>query len=317
MESHFGGRSDILKIVCAEGVYALRRLHPTINEFGAGFIHNATKFISKSVPETLCNLEADGNGYVILENRIITICPWINGEPLPYTKQRKKEIAFLLGRLHKASNSSMIKEYRPDRIPFCYLPPDKNFIFDIDTVKHILYKDAYNLKSNNPEMREEIDCIISKREDIFRWHDETFNFYDGVKKVFHNMTKGPIHADIYSSNILWENEKITCLIDWDECKTESFCYELARALYEIAGIPDNDVRNLNDVYEFINNYYVEEGAVQKWELDYVFGFIRAIRIFDLLLYINNSVLGEYYNIKYMLSNIRALESLPANYTLSL
>ena len=310
-ELYPGERSDVLKLTCPEGAFALRRLHFTIGEDGAEFIHRATRAISAQVPEALCNLETTGGeGYVILDDRIVTLCPWISGEALPYNNERKRDVASLLGRLHKASFERAPKDIRSDRPPFCHLPSEKNYIFDIEGIRHVLFKDNSKMKADNPDKLPEVEFIMSKREDILRWHEEAFTFYANVREVFPDMVTAPIHADIYDANIVWENGRINSLIDWDECKLESLCYELSRALWEIAGIPDNNIKNLADVQSFISEYYKAGGVVPEWELKYVFGFIRAIRTFDLLQYVYCSLIGDYYSTGYMVRNIRALEDLP-------
>ena len=310
-EHYPGERSDVLKLSCPEGAYALRRLHFTIGADGAEFIHRATRAISADVPEALCNLETTGGeGYIILDGRIVTLCPWISGEALPYNVERKRDVASLMGRMHKASLNNAPKNIRSDRPPFCQLPSEKNYIFDIEGIRHVLYEDCSRMKADNPDKESEVEYIISKRDDIIRWHEEAFKFYTGVREAFPEMVKAPIHADIYDANIIWENGRIASLIDWDECKLESLCYELSRALWEIAGIPDDDIKNLTDVQDFIREYYKAGGVVPKWELKYAFGFIRSIRTFDLLQYIYCSLIGDYYSVGYMLKNIHALDNLP-------
>ena len=310
-EDHKGGRSDVLKLICPEGEFAMRRLHPTIGEEGAEFIHRATRAMSTFVPEVLCNENTkDGAGYILLNGRCVTLCPWVEGETLRFDHKRKLEVASLLGRLHRASHLYGPKESRSDRPPFCFLPSENNYIFQMDEVRYVLFKDSSAMKTDNPGMENEIDYILSRREDILGWHEEAFSFYDGIKNIFPDMVQGPIHADIYETNLLWNKGTIQCIIDWDECKLESLCYELSRALWEIAGIPGHN--KLESAEAFLDAYYRAGGVVPKWELKHAFGFMRAIRTFDLLQYIYCSITKDYYSISYMLKNIQALDTLPVS-----
>jgi Ser/Thr protein kinase RdoA (MazF antagonist) len=248
---------------------------------------------------------------VTTEGRVATLSPWFCGTaPASDAPWLLDASAKLLARLHKSALCIPVCYPRPDRPTYHGLNWAKNYLFELDVVRSLLYTDPSPLyKTCRAEDLKVIDEILKHRAFIMEQHCVWSKQVRKLHRTRPNLIRAPIHGDIYAANMLCNGERIVAVIDWDECQYEPLVYELGRVLWELA--KDGQTHSLDEIKmaSFLSEYRRNGGPVPDEELDLLVFYIGMLRIIEILLYLNNSTKGDYWSARYTLDNLRALEQL--------
>ena len=122
---------------------------------------------------------------------------------------------------------------------------------------------------------------------------------------------GPIQGDYYPGNLLIEEGRITAVLDWDECRSDWQCYELARATWEFSRDQSSDSLDRPRVVSFLEGYQDAGGPVPAAEFDLLTPFMRCALLQDLLFGISEATKGRTWEVSYSAYLLRSLENLEA------
>ena len=99
-----------------------------------------------------------------------------------------------------------------------------------------------------------------------------------------NIDKVVIHNDFRDNNILFKNDEIKALIDFDLCYTGIYYVDLIELLYslliwqqselEFAGLPKNKKINSKQIYNILENYFAV-GVNFNFDLEFCFKLLEA------------------------------------------
>lgn len=307
-----GGRSEVYRLDRDGDSFALRILHASIDREGIRYVQRVTGHLSRALPEvpTLISAES-GLPYAESGGRLATLSNWLPGShPSPDSPWLLEASATLLARAHRTALDSPVKAPRPDRPTYQSLDWRRNYLFDIDTVSRILFEDSRPLHdTSREEDRGVVSEILSRKSFLL----EQFNVWSEWSRhpggTGRPLLRAPIHGDIYAANLLCEGERITALIDWDECQYEPLVYELGRVLWEFAKDRRTHVLDEGKRQRFLSSYEKAGGPVPPAELDLLVPYICMLRVIECLLYLHNSTTGDFWDARYTLENLIALEHL--------
>jgi len=307
-----GGRSEVFRLERGGESYALRILHATIDREGIRYVQRVTDHLSMTLPE-VPTLIPTTSGVPFAESggRLATLSNWLPGtHPSSADPWLLEASAALLARLHRSALDAPVKEPRPDRPTYQSLDWRRNYLFDIDTVRRILFEDSSPLHDTSREEDKGIvEGILSRKSFIMEQADIWSKWSKNPGGIGRALLRAPIHGDIYAANLLCEEDRITALIDWDECQFEPLVYELGRVLWEFAKDGRTYTLNEGKRQRFLSSYNKAGGPVHPEDYDLLVPYISMLRILESLLYIHNSTTGDFWDARYTLENLTALEHL--------
>jgi len=186
-------------------------------------------------------LKTKTNEYFAIENEMYwQLRPYIVGIPLDRSQyfkdawRGKKTASFLANLKTKATNL--------DLALFKHSFSLKKYVLDmISTMKH-----------HNPNELQKVQSILSYLKEGF------FQIYDSIPLCF-------CHGDVHVLNIIWSEDDIRCIIDWEFCGIKIELYDIANFLGCIGiehpmGLVQNiSLSFINEIYE--NNLISSKGSI--------------------------------------------------------
>jgi Ser/Thr protein kinase RdoA (MazF antagonist) len=309
---HGGGRSEVYRLDRSGASYALRILHATIDREGIRYVQRVTDHLSRTLPEVPTLIPTTkGVPFAEAAGRLATLSRWLPGtHPSANSPWLLEASASLLARLHRTALDSPVKSPRPDRPTYQSLDWRRNYLFDIEAVRRILFEDSTPLfATSREEDKGVVTEILSRKSFVMEQSDVWSNWSRNPGGVGRTLLRAPIHGDIYAANLLSEDERITAIIDWDECQFEPLVYELGRVLWEFAKDSRTHVLDEGKRQRFLASYWSAGGPVPPEETDLLVPYICMLRIIESLLYLHNSTTGDFWDARYTLVNLMALERL--------
>lgn len=202
-----------------------------------------------------------GQPYAESGGRLAPLSYWLlNSQPSPDSPQILEASAALLARVHRSSLDSPVKNSRPDRPAYQFLDWTRNYLFDIDTVRRILFEDSSPLYDTcQKEDWGVVSKILFRKKFLMEQFEVRWNWSKQLGGIGRSLLRAPIHGDIYAANLLCEEDRITALIDWDECQFEPLVYELGRVLWEFAKDGRTHTLNEGKRQRFLASYWKAGG----------------------------------------------------------
>jgi Ser/Thr protein kinase RdoA (MazF antagonist) len=189
---------------------------------------------------------------------------------------------------------------------------ENNSMYNRETVNRVLRQDPSPLYRTSPEkVHTSVDYFLSRKDQIFIEYDNAAKWMKGLSTSGRPLLRAVIHGDLYPSNLLWEGRRITGILDWDSCQYEPLVYELGRVLWEYCKEKGRGTIDRSREEFFIDSYFNAGGPVPRDQMDLAHSFIRMLRIMELLFYLQNAVIGDYWDAEYTAENMKALENLPS------
>jgi Ser/Thr protein kinase RdoA (MazF antagonist) len=317
----FGGERNDVFLLEGEGKkYVMRIIHHLTDIRGVRYTNNWSRFAAERMPEANAPLLTNsGDTLFVHDGHIVGIYPFVDGMHSDRDDpQVRDEMAYAQAKLHRIGLIYPDQNSRPDRCSMIFLDLENNFLYNWDNVDQMLRSGGRSMFEDPNHQNEDEQLIIQQlydRREILYSAKKEFSIL--VKKLRQNMDTllyAPIHGDMYSSNVLVKNHKIVGIVDWDECNNEILVYELGRTCWEYC----KDIENITFHHERAERYlslYKEAGGPapeSQWHL--MIPLLRMLKFMDIMLYLNNSIIGDVWDPAYGLESIIALNNLK-NYRL--
>lgn len=236
-----GGQwNDVFRVETAEGFYVLRYSHPTAIQRTVAFTHDVMASLAPNVPEIAPPIRAlDGSTFFADSSRLVTLFPYIEGARFNRSTVDVSRVGALLGGIHRASASLPFVDNRL----IAEMNWESNFLWDWSAVERILA--TARGRSYSLRLSEESFDLLALRNEFESW-------IGGLRSE--DFPRGITHGDFYAGNLIGDEEGISGVIDWDECRVEWLFWEVGRALWEFCGDPVKASFDLGRSTEFLSAY---------------------------------------------------------------
>ena len=119
----------------------------------------------------------------------------------------------------------------------------------------------------------------------------------------------PTHGDYYRGNLLVEEDRISAVLDWEECRPDWLAAELGRALWEFCKSETRHTLGRTGAGDFLRAYREAGGPVPETDFDLLVPLNRCVRLVEVLFALDEARRGQPWDAGYTLHNLRALENL--------
>ena len=198
--------------------------------------YELVSYASALCPQALAPLRAD-DGAPAFEHdgHIVSVFPFIRGEPLDRTNAHERDAAAsLLARLHRVLPSWPAARPRPASGP--------------DALRLIPTRDVAEL------------------------HDPGLD--DVVARLSARFQPSLTHGDYYRGNLRCVNREIVAVLDWDDACYWTLENELAWSVWEFAQADDAATLDIDRADRFLNVYAASGGPVSIQDRSFIVPFIR-------------------------------------------
>ena len=303
-------------------MFVLRWSHLGASLESVGYEYDLTRFLQARIPQVLTPLtNREGFPCMLYEGRVVTLFPFLNGRQADRESPTlRANAACMLARLHRESCSFPSEGFRPGYPSLRELDWDRNPLWDWNRVSALLRQTSpVRSVDDTIKAKDESPCfaaILGRTEQIEReW--VTFRAWIGhLAASGRSLSWGPIHGDYYRANLLTEQDEITGVLDWEECRPEWLAWELGRALWEFCKDEVTSTLNHERARVFLHAYQEAQGPVSPAEFDLLIPFIRCVRLTEVLWDLDRAVQGQEWSPQYTLHNLLALENLETSQPLN-
>jgi len=309
-----GWWNDVFAVRTENRKYVVRVRHRTTLIESLHYEHALLSFMSKRIEEVPMPLpRRDGSTFFIRDERIVTMYPCMPGSiPDRHESSIRTAAAAMLARLHLAALDVPNVEPNPGHSSLAELNWDRNQSWDWHEVKQFLANrlDERQASSEFDEQQLEYIADIQKgRVEIEQQKERISAWLFHLSASRRGLLLAPIHGDFYRGNLLCTGGRVTAVIDWDECRPEWLCYELARSTWEFCkDLRHNDL-NRQHATEFIQAYKAAGGPVPFDEFELILPFVRCVRLMEVLFHLGLAAKGEPWDPEYTLHNWKSLQNL--------
>lgn len=200
------------------------------------WVHAVIDYFAKYVPAIPALPANDGSTTALVESRLLSVYPFIDGAHLDRDDPAQRAAAArLLAALHRAQSSATFTP-RPPAGP-----------------------DAPASLPHPEDPPELVDA------DLDRWHAAVFDA---------GLPRGLIHGDFYRRNLLWANGKVVAVVDWHEAHHDLVANEVAWCTWEFGKEESGRGLRLDRPGEFLSEYERSAGPLSAQEREALVPFIR-------------------------------------------
>lgn len=292
----------------------LRISYPTVTASSVSYEHALLRYLATYIPEVPAPiLGDDGSTYLCHNGRILTLFPLMPG----CLSNRDSDVlrldaARMLAQVHKFSLNFAQRESRPNYPCLSQLDWENNRMWNWQSVVSFLSLKSGALdliKSLRGDSQTAFEMICSR---LLQIETEKNSFRDWIAALTasgRNLLSGPVHGDFYPNNLLVEGERISAVLDWDDCQREWLTWELGRTIWEFCR--DDEKLNLNQsrAEAFIEAYIKAGGPIPNAEFDLLVPFMRCVRLVEVLFGLGDALRGEKWYPQYLFRNLVYLENL--------
>jgi Ser/Thr protein kinase RdoA (MazF antagonist) len=308
--------NQTLKLETGKGTFVLRISRPRTKAEGVAAQHALMRFIHARVREVPLPLAGkSGADFFVDENRVVSLLPFMRGEMASRKiPEQQTSAAEMLARLHRAGVEFPEHFARPGFAPLADFNWEENSNWRLPEIESLLEKGAQELKRRLIEPIGEaalicIEEIAARKTQIFEELKTVRVWITELKKSGRKLVFAPTHGDFYPSNLLTQENRISAVLDWDECQSEWLSYELGRALWEFCRYDERAVLDAKNAEDFLRAYQASGGVVTETEIDLLVPFIRAVRVQEVLFSLGEAIHGEWWEPEYTLYNLEALDNI--------
>jgi len=108
---------------------------------------------------------------------------------------------------------------------------------------------------------------------------------------------------------LVEDDRVSAVLDWEECHPDWLVAELGRALWEFCKAETGSMLHADRAEEFLHAYREAGGPVPERDFDLLVPLNRCVRLIEVLFALDEGRRGQPWDAAYTLGNLRALEKL--------
>ncbi len=233
-----GERNLVLRLEYDAGLAVARISPPAPSAAGVAYEHALLRHMGARFPQVPAPLVGrDGASFFRHDGRVITLFPFMPGRIADRENAAvRAAAATMLGRLHRAALDYPDTAARPRLSPLRDLDWNRNPLWRWDQVEALLAGGPGALagtpRQADPAARPALEAIAARAPQIAR---ERGFFCEWVRQIaiaHPALLFAPIQGDYYRGNLLTEGDRISAVLDWDECRPEWLAWELARAIFE-------------------------------------------------------------------------------------
>lgn len=308
--------NQVLRLESERGTFVLRLSHPSSTPDSVAYEHALMRFMRRHLPQVPEPLTArDGSTCFLCDGRVVSLFEWMPGEIADRERAAvRAEAARVLARLHQAALRYPDASPRPRYPPVRDLDWDRNRQWDWEAVRAFLCPRARGrgaaildeTEGEEAALRRE---IAARRLQIEQEREELRDWVARLAASGRPLLFAPTHGDYYRGSLLVEGDRITAVLDWDECQPEWLAWELARALWEFCKCKQSHTLQTVRVPTFLQAYREAGGPVTRTDFDLLVPFIRCVRLMEVLFALGEAVRGEPWDARYTLHNLLSLENL--------
>ncbi|MCG5215478.1 phosphotransferase [Streptosporangium soli] len=234
------------KVITEHGTFVLKRIIDVPLPLARRNLSVLTALANDGVPACPPVTTTSGEPVVKVEERGYCLCPWVEGDhPRGYdlTLAQVGILGAMLGRIHRSLNRPQTD--LPDK-PASVRAPVPNPITALEeadrfmkTVSSLDAPTAFDAQVTNYLERREV--LLEKYSHLQPKGDEP---------------RGPFgwtHGDFQHLNVIWREEAIAGVVDWDRIRVRPFGEEVARSATLLFGSDEGDL-DLDRVSAFVNGY---------------------------------------------------------------
>lgn len=294
----------------SKGLFFLR-IHDLINDIESiKKEHKLINFLEKNNFKTAkVNLTKLNNSCFAFENKVITLFTWIDGEPINKINSNIiKQVAQTLAKYHK-----IVKNFKED-IPKWGLSIKQT---TKETINHqivgfvdIIFEDmpweksAYKILEKREKINEYEKYMIENKDFLQQIRKNIIDLHNRI-----NFQEKPIiiHGDYWKNNILFKENTLVGVIDFDTARASPAKMELIKGALEFSNF-DNIVK----FKEFIKDYK-EENSITLSE-DEINLYVQLMIMWQIGQNFKNPILNNknltkeiYENIKKLISCLKEIE----------
>jgi Ser/Thr protein kinase RdoA (MazF antagonist) len=311
-----GERNRVLRMECQQGSFVLRLSPPDTAAEGIAYEHALMRTMHGYLPQVPPPVAGhDGSTWFLHENRIATLFPLMAGRMADREcAGLRREAARVLARIHRAALRYPDPSSRPGYPPLRDLDWAENHIWSWSVVGPLLAAGARGLQraaaADLPEGAADLTReIVERRPQIeAEWRDMG-RWVARLVASGRPLHFAPIHGDYYSRNLLVEGERVTAVLDWDDCQSEWLALELGRAVWEFCKCKRRHTLQLPRASAFLAAYQEAGGPVPQREVDLLVPFMRYTRLMEVLSDLTRAARGQGWDAEYTLHNLLSLENL--------
>lgn len=309
--------NQTFKLVTDCGDYVLRVSPPRTLAESVVFQHDLMRFMHSRIAEIPLPIAArDGETFFVFENQTVSLLPFMPGEMASRSNPADRtSAAQMLARLHRAALEYPENFLRSNRQTLANFDWEENSNWRLIDIQNLLAGGAKELKKRliAPIGEKAEDCIteiVARRGQLEQELKIVRSWIERLKNSNRKLLFAPTHGDYYPSNLLTESNRISAVLDWDECRSEWLAYEFGRAVWEFCR-DESDGGLISEAANlFVKTYNEAGGVVRDGEYDLLVPFIRSIRVQEILFSLGEAVRGEWWEPEYTLYNFMALDNLP-------
>jgi Ser/Thr protein kinase RdoA (MazF antagonist) len=247
-----GWANDVFLLEAPSGPVVLRLKHPPSDVESIAWEHRVVAQLACAVREVVAPVRAvDGSTFFLHAGDAVSLVPFVHGIPADRgSEAHRKAAGDLLGRLHAAS-----VRLRPG--------PRRG----VDALQQLRELGVAELPA---AWQPRVDAL---RRDALR-------LVDRVERS--HLCRGVIHGDFFPGNVLFRDDDVVGLVDWEEAHSAPLVFELANAAWEFTKCKDTDDFDREAAVRFIGAYRQAGGPVPLLEDELIVPLIRAKRTLELL-----------------------------------
>lgn len=311
-----------------KGCFVLSISHQTTVVAGIAFEHDLLNYLHRHFAEIPLPLPGhDGTTYFTHNDRVATLFPFMPGAIADDRLESVRlEAARMLARLHRAFLSYPSPPTRPGICALRDLDWNHNPWWNWPEVYSLLMLD--DVTSHGAAQRFWQDGlpftrdIIKRKAQIEQEQEALSSFIQDLTSSGISLLFAPTHGDYYARNLLIQNNRVSAILDWDECRPDWLAFELARAILSFCSDGDAGALSVGEKLDtfraratsFLQAYQAEGGPVPQGEFSLLALFMRCACLIDTLFAFGAFLKGEVWNAthaEYHLNNLISMESLKA------
>ena len=310
-----GERNDVFLMEGGGEKKIVRVIHHATDVRGLRFTNDWSRFAAERMPEVSAPyLTRSGETFFVCDGMMAGLYPYMEGEPsrrdyLPHRLDMARKHA----QLHRIGVEYPVKTPRPDRQTMLDLDLENNFLFRWSEVTAMLADGGRALfedpRHQNEEDQRCIEGLYRHRQSLIDARRELEEWQRSVRARKSGLLYAAMHGDLYPSNVLAVGDRITGIIDWDECNVDCLAYEFGRGMWEYTKDLDTFCFDPQAVRQYADAYAEAGGPVPPEEWDIIVPSIRLLKFTDTVFYMQNAIIGDVWGPAYGYESVRVLENL--------
>jgi len=237
------------QIFTTKGVFFLREYK---DFFNINKIKNLNKLLLKlkkqGFPVAKPMLTKEGESLVELEGKVFSVSEYIEGEKYNFSKEHFFSAAKCLANFHKNVSS---------------IPPENGTIISCHNTEHIrlLFQGKESIINKIQEKKQKTQFDFHLIESINRLKKHFYLFEKDLPYVKKRDNLSIIHGDFWYGQLIFHENEVAALIDFDSIKIGSTEYDLVKGIRSFPRYSDKIDYDLNRLKEFLEAYKSVFGKV--------------------------------------------------------